>query len=115
MPKRPTQPDPPELTVKHIYKLITGRQWHFDIEPPFPDDQAALACYRRIRHLLLPWTKDNLNGGLPWAEGAVLRRTMKPITTKDHGFTYESCRQFLAMYYREIGKDVTQSGTVAGS
>ena len=114
MPIRATDPTPPELSVTHVYTLITGRQWHFDQIPAFPDDKAALACYRQIRHLLLPWCKENLNGALPWAEGWYLRRTVAQVISAEHNFTYESCRQFLAVYYREIGKDAAPSGKITG-
>jgi hypothetical protein len=99
MPIRASHPTLPPLDVQHIHRLITGRQWFFVADPPaFVDDQAALACYTRIRHLLLPWCAAHLNGAVPWAE-SLLRGEPTPLATAMHGLTLQSIREFLAVYY----------------
>ena len=86
--------------MQHIHRLMTGRGWFFIMDPPaFADDAAALACYRTIRPVLLAWCKDHLNGAVPWAESLHTGKPVSTVTTEHHGFTLQSCREFLAVYY----------------
>jgi hypothetical protein len=94
----------PELDVQHIHCLLMGlRSWYFISDPPvFADDASALACYARLRPLLLPWCQQHLRGGVPWAE-SLYTGQLVPAITHLNGYSLESCRQFLAVYYGQHG------------
>jgi hypothetical protein len=98
MPTRAVSPSRlPELGIKEVYYLITGRQWHFDWQPAFASDADALRCYQQIRAVLHPFCMQHV-GRAPWAESLLLQRPGPPMTAVQ-GFTYETCRQFLSVVY----------------
>lgn len=100
MPIRPPPQPLPELAERHIHRLISGRGWFFYGDPPaFVDDTEALQVYQRLRPLLLPWCKAHLRGAVPWAEGLHTGRRVPPVTAERHGFSMQSCRDFLAAFY----------------